>query len=197
MDTTRERLSRLAGAPSGAPRPKPAELSEVPAARQVHLDVREDIRQGREPFARIMAAVRTLGADQVLVLRAPFEPLPLYNVLGPRGLAHWTECRADDDWWVWFYRAADAQPADAAAVGAPAPARAAPGLDVRGLEPPQPMVRVLEALDRLAPGGTLEVIHDRRPVFLYPQLDARGFVHETDEPAPGVVRIRIRRPNDP
>ena len=30
-------------------------------------------------------------------------------------------------------------------------------------------------------------------MFLYPQLDERGFVHETDEPEPGLVRIRIRR----
>jgi uncharacterized protein (DUF2249 family) len=55
------------------------------------------------------------------------------------------------------------------------------------------MVRVLEALDALPPGATLEVIHDRRPMFLYPQLDRRSFAHETDEPEPGVVRIRIRR----
>jgi uncharacterized protein (DUF2249 family) len=66
-------------------------------------------------------------------------------------------------------------------------------LDVRDLEPPQPMVLVLERLDALQPGETLEVLHDRRPLFLYPQLDARGFVHETDEPAQGLVRIRIRR----
>ena len=69
-------------------------------------------------------------------------------------------------------------------------------LDVRGLEPPQPMVRVLEALDRLAPGAELEVRHDRRPLLLYPQLDARGYAHETDEPEPGLVRIRIRRSGD-
>jgi hypothetical protein len=31
-------------------------------------------------------------------------------------------------------------------------------------------------------------------MFLYPQLDARGFLHETDEPEPGLVRIVIRRP---
>ena len=66
-------------------------------------------------------------------------------------------------------------------------------LDVRGLEPPQPMVRVLEVAAHLAPGAELEVRHDRRPVFLYPQLEQRGFVHETDEPEPGLVRIRIRR----
>jgi len=37
------------------------------------------------------------------------------------------------------------------------------------------------------------VIHDRRPLFLYPQLGAQGFAHETEEPAPGLVRILIRR----
>lgn len=66
-------------------------------------------------------------------------------------------------------------------------------LDVRGLEPPQPMLRVLECVASLAPGETLTVIHDRRPIFLYPQLDQRGLSHETDEPAAGVVRIRITR----
>jgi len=52
---------------------------------------------------------------------------------------------------------------------------------------------VLEAIDRLAPGGELEVRHERRPMFLYPQLDERGFAYETDEPEPGLVRIVIRR----
>jgi uncharacterized protein (DUF2249 family) len=173
------------------PEARPRALTEVAEARRVHLDVREDIRQGREPIARIMAAVKALGGDQVLVLRAPFEPIPLYNALGKRGFAHWTERRAPDDWSVWFYR--DAAPR---AEPTPAPATAAPRgavLDVRGLEPPLPMVRVLEEIDRLGPGALLEVLHDRRPMFLYPQLDDRGFVHETDEPEPGLVRIRIRR----
>ena len=74
---------------------------------------------------------------------------------------------------------------------------AATVIDVRGLEPPQPMVRVLDALDELGPASRLVVLHDRRPVFLYPQLDDRGFVHETDEPEPGVVRIVIRRAEVP
>jgi uncharacterized protein (DUF2249 family) len=163
----------------------------VPEAGRVHLDVRDDIRQGREPFARIMAAVKALGPGHVLVLRAPFEPIPLYDVLGKRGFARWTECHASDDWSVWFYR-------DPTSRVEPTPPPASPAgrrvvLDVRGLEPPQPMVRVLEEIDRLGPGGELEVRHDRRPMFLYPQLDERGFIHETDEPEPGLVRILIRK----
>jgi uncharacterized protein (DUF2249 family) len=151
-------------------------------AGRVLVDVREDIRRGAEPLARILAAVEALGADQVMVLRAPFEPVPLYRVLAERGFAHSTERRGADDWWITFSR-------DPAAAAGP---RAT--LDVRGLEPPEPMVRVLESADRLAVGGELVVIHDRRPIFLYPQLEARGFAHETEEPEAGVVRIRIRRP---
>jgi uncharacterized protein (DUF2249 family) len=170
---------------------KPRALADVPEASRVQLDVRDDIRQGREPFARIMAAVKALGPDHVLVLRAPFEPVPLYDVLGKRGLAHWTERHAPDDWSVWFYRdtASRAEPTP------PPPTTAGRRivLDVRGLEPPQPMVRVLEEIDRLGPGAELEVHHDRRPLFLYPQLDERGFTHETDEPEPGLVRILIRK----
>lgn len=164
--------------------------SDIPTT-QVHLDVREDIRRGQEPFARIMAAVKALADDQALVLRAPFEPIPLYDVLGKRGFTHWTERRASDDWSVCFYRDAAARGKPTAAPATPAPRRVV--LDVRGLEPPQPMVRVLEEIDRLGPGAELEVRHDRRPVFLYPQLDERGFAHETDEPERGLVRILIRR----
>jgi uncharacterized protein (DUF2249 family) len=142
-----------------------------------------------------MGAVKALGPHDVLVLRAPFEPLPLYAVLGKRGFAHWTDCRAPDDWSVWFYRGEGtaAESPGQAGAGDAAPGPSTRVIDVRGLEPPQPMVRVLEQLDRLEPGQQLEVIHDRRPLFLYPQLDDRGFVHRTEEPEPGLVRIVIRR----
>jgi uncharacterized protein (DUF2249 family) len=129
------------------------------------------------------------------VLRTPFEPFPLYDVLGHRGLAHWTQRQAADDWSIWFYREAAAEAA-APTASAPGTVRGAFTMDVRGLEPPLPMVRVLERLDTLAEGAQLEVIHDRRPMFLYPLLDERGFGHETDAAEPGIVRIRItKRPS--
>jgi len=168
---------------------RPRALTDLPTCRQVHLDVREDIRRKQEPFARIMAAVNALQADQVLVLRAPFEPIPLYAVLGRRGLRHWAEPTAPDDWTVWFYRGDPVTPGTVTGTHDAAPTV----LDVRGLEPPQPMVRILDALGQLSAGECLEVHHDRRPLFLYPQLDERGFLYETDERAPGLVHIRIRR----
>jgi len=95
---------------------------DIPMA-QLHLDVREDIRRGQEPFARIMAAVKALADDQALVLRAPFEPIPLYEVLGKRGFVHWTERRASDDWSIWFYRDAAVRAEPTAVPATPAPRR--------------------------------------------------------------------------
>jgi len=172
----------------GGPGEMPGTLARVPEGRRVRLDVRDDIRRGEEPFTRIMTAVRELEGDQPLVLRVPFEPIPLYEVLGKRGFLHWTERRAADDWSVTFYRESRPSPAPAAPTASQGRV-----IDVRGLEPPQPMVTVLDAVDRLEPGVELEVHHDRRPTLLYPLLDERGYVHDTDEPEPGLVRIRIRR----
>lgn len=66
-------------------------------------------------------------------------------------------------------------------------------IDVHDLEPPQPMAVTRERIDTLADDEQLAVLHSRRPLFLSPLLEERGFVHETEERAPGLVRILIRR----
>ena len=52
-------------------------------------------------------------------------------------------------------------------------------LDTRGLEPPEPMVLILEALTTLPPGTNLQASTDRRPIHLYPLIEQRGFRAET------------------
>ena len=66
-------------------------------------------------------------------------------------------------------------------------------LDVRGLEPPQPMVRILEALTTLAPGAALRARTDRRPMHLYALLEERGF-RATTEPEPDGSFVTHIRP---
>ena len=66
-------------------------------------------------------------------------------------------------------------------------------LDVRGLEPPEPMIKVLEALNMLREGQTLIVEHHRRPMFLYAKLDERGYEHVTEDKGPDHFRITIRK----
>ena len=67
--------------------------------------MRDDMRVGREPFSRIMAAVSALEGDQGLRLRTIFEPVPLFAVLAKRGLLHESRQDAPDDWSAWFWRA--------------------------------------------------------------------------------------------
>jgi uncharacterized protein (DUF2249 family) len=50
-------------------------------------------------------------------------------------------------------------------------------LDVGGLEPPEPMVLILEALDRLEQRQRLRVLIDREPHPLYRVLERNGFAH--------------------
>lgn len=67
-------------------------------------------------------------------------------------------------------------------------------IDVRGLPPPDPMVAILRLIDS-GLAGTVIARLDREPVFLYPELEDRGWCYEL-VPSPardaGVV-LRITR----
>jgi TusA-related sulfurtransferase len=58
-------------------------------------------------------------------------------------------------------------------------------LDLRGLEPPQPMVKTLEAAGQLGRDEELFVITDRQPIHLLPLLAERGFRISTRRLADG------------
>jgi uncharacterized protein (DUF2249 family) len=66
-------------------------------------------------------------------------------------------------------------------------------LDVHGLEPPEPMVRILEAVTTLGPEDRLVVEHFREPVPLYAHLEAAGFAHEIVKLGESRYRLTIRR----
>ena len=66
-------------------------------------------------------------------------------------------------------------------------------VDARGLEPPQPMVRILEALSALSGEATVRARTDRRPIHLFPLLAERGFQAQTEEQSDGSFITHIRR----
>lgn len=178
------------------PAAAPDELGDGPT---LELDVREELRAGREPFSLIMAAKTRVPEGGTLALRTIFEPVPLYAVLSKQGFEHRTEKLADDDWIVRFHRTAtsEAGPFVDAGVGTPADpeddgADDVVVLDVRGLEPPEPMVRTLAALETLPADHTLVQINVKEPRFLLPQLAELGFVYEVREQASDLVRVFIR-----
>ncbi len=67
----REAAPRPDAEPQGppGPRPRPGELEALEADGTVHVDVRQDLREGREPFSCIMAARREVPAGGALVVR--------------------------------------------------------------------------------------------------------------------------------
>jgi uncharacterized protein (DUF2249 family) len=52
-------------------------------------------------------------------------------------------------------------------------------LDVRGLEAPEPLERILSQLDSLHSGEQLDVVHWREPLLLYPILERRAWQYKT------------------
>lgn len=68
------------------------------------VDARPILAVGDEPFETIMQAAATIRDDRVLVVYAPFEPIPLQGVLAEQGFDHVTEQLSDDTWRVRFKR---------------------------------------------------------------------------------------------
>lgn len=144
----------------------------------IDVDVRPILRAGGEPFSVIMAAIERLEPRQGLRLYATFKPVPLFAVMADKGFAHSEQPLAGGEWEVLFTPAetkTEQVPAVADPSGFDDWPEAAVKLDNRDLEPPEPMVRILAAADKLGPGETLSALLRREPVFLFPQLEKRGF----------------------
>ncbi len=67
------------------------------------------------------------------------------------------------------------------------------GIDVRGLQAPEPLVRILEAIDTLPPGSVLRVLHHREPFPLYASLQEEGYQYRAEFVAGGHIEITIWR----
>ncbi|WP_265111544.1 DUF2249 domain-containing protein [Halosolutus halophilus] len=72
-------------------------MTTNPAPAERTLDVREI---DGEPFDDIVAALESLGENDRLRLIAPFEPVPLFEVLEARGFTHESNRQEDDLWHV-------------------------------------------------------------------------------------------------
>lgn len=180
-------------------KPEPPWVGAATVARE--LDVRPFQKRGEEPFSAIMAAVREIPRGQVLLLRNTFEPVPLYDVLRQRGFEHWTRELGENDWEILFFNSGLSKRQQ---TGEAEAAREAPEaswdeptatltIDVSELVPPEPMIRILTALEELPDGASLLVHHVRRPMHLYPRLDELGYRHETRDLAPGKVEVLIEK----
>ena len=162
-----------------------------------HLDVRPLLASGQDPFAQVMSASAKVPSGGFLVVDAPFDPAPLRRVLAGKGFTSLGRQMGPGHWRICWRRE---EPAAVVVDNAPMPVRGpepwkaddGTHLDVRGLQPPEPMTRVLDLIDQ---GGfdSLVLHHDREPVLLYPMLVERGWSCLSAENLEGEVRIRLAR----
>ncbi|MHB2026141.1 MAG: DUF2249 domain-containing protein [Elusimicrobiota bacterium] len=64
-------------------------------------------------------------------------------------------------------------------------------IDLNGLEPPEPMIQILSALNDLGADDILEAVHFREPVPLYAHLEEAGFEHKIEQLGEARYRLSI------
>lgn len=160
----------------------------------LELDVRPILRDGGEPFGAIMGAVNSLAPGQRFKLLATFKPEPLFRVMASKGFGFDATQIEDGDWQVIFTPekpeliSGESVPEDPETWAEPSHY-----LDVADLDPPEPMVRILAKLEELDAGEVLFALLGREPLFLFPELTARGhaWVGDFDETG-NAYRLMVR-----
>ncbi len=163
----------------------------------VDLDVRPILIAGGEPFGEIMAAVEGLPPGHGLRLLASFKPVPLFAVMAKRGFDHAEREIGDGDWEVLFSPAGAAAapaPEPVAADGSNWPAPVGEAMDLRDLDPPEPMQKVMQAIEAADPGDVVSALLCRKPPILIPELETLGHEwHGGFEDGGESYRIFIRK----
>lgn len=163
------------------------------------LDVRPVIEGGKDPFNIIMKKIKELQAGNILKLINSFEPAPLITILSKHGFEYYVEHEGENVVNTFFHKN-DAN----ANISKPQINNAADWdevlkrfednlitVDVRHLEMPQPMLTILDALEKLPNKKALFVHHKRIPVFLLPELEERKFAYRINEINDGNVQMVI------
>jgi uncharacterized protein (DUF2249 family) len=64
-------------------------------------------------------------------------------------------------------------------------------LDLRGMQPPEPMERTLDALEQLLLGQQVRIVIDREPVPLFRILERNDYTYRCTQTSPGLFEIVI------
>lgn len=163
--------------------------ASAPSLEPLVLDVRPVFASGGSPCSMIDEAVGRLKPGQAFVLLVPFEPRPLYAKLGREGFTHRAEEAGDGSWRIEFQRSGSVAATSAhsscgcegKAAGTTVGSVGDISIDVRGLEPPEPLVKALEKVGQLQKGRKLVMRSDRKPLHLFTELENRGFTYDCNE----------------
>lgn len=161
-----------------------------------HFDVR--VIPCRQKHALIFARWTELPVGAHFVLINDHDPVPLYYQFAAQfpGAFNWEYLVAGPAEFQVKITRLSASP-ERPAIVPPAKivsAAVAGEVDARGLEPPEPMMRILAAVETLQPGATIRARTDRRPVHLHAELHARGVHYSSEQASDETWITTISRP---
>ena len=177
----------------------PAFFKSIKPEQITDFDVRPIMDAGKDPLTLIVDKVKSIPKGGILKIINSFEPTPLILLLKKQGFESFVDAIDDHLVETYFYKTGNAP------VVINEKENNAEGwdelikkftdkmqtVDVRHLEMPQPMMTILESIEKLPDGTALFVYHKRIPVFLLPELRERKFDYRIKEEAPNEVRLLI------
>lgn len=162
-----------------------------------HFDVR--VIPCRQKHALIFERWKLLPVGEHFVLINDHDPVPLYYQFAAQfpGAFSWEYLVAGpDEFRVKITRLA-ASPLAPSILPPVNPSTAGSlgksEIDARGLEPPEPMMRILAAVENLHAGATVLALTDRQPLHLHAELEARGIRYASKENSDGSWSTTLSR----
>lgn len=161
------------------------------------LDVRPVLAAGKDPLKEILDSVKKLKNSQTFLLINTFEPFPLIGLLGKKGFKSNVVKKGENLVYTYFYKeekvcAIEVNNSDKNFEEIKKQfEEKLYVLDVRELEMPGPMVKILDELESLSLDKALYVLHKKVPQFLFPELNSRGYSIVYKEEGPANVKLII------
>lgn len=159
------------------------------------LDVRPSLASGTDPLQLILQHIKLLQDNEILKIINTFEPVPLIGLLKKQGYEFFTAFTDGGIVETYFHKA-NQMPEKAEENNNQKNDDADwdqlikqfegkfEHIDVRDLEMPQPMLKIMDALESIPQDKALYVYHKKIPVFLLDELKDRQFeclMHELSE----------------
>jgi uncharacterized protein (DUF2249 family) len=182
------KITRLAATPVAGPAPRSTCGAVDP---QRVFDVRPI--SPRVKHTQIFQRWLDLPVGDYFVLLNDHDPVPLryqFEAQFPEAFSWEYLETGPDEFLVKIVKlAAVSMPGAAPRPVAPKPVTSTNGdveqIDARGLEPPEPLIRILVALEALPAGKRLRAVTDREPCHLFGEAEQRGFRHDCNEQPDG------------
>ncbi|HOA62726.1 MAG TPA: DUF2249 domain-containing protein [Verrucomicrobiota bacterium] len=150
-----------------------------------------------EPLSKVIWTASQLRPDQTLALITSFEPVLLMRIIASIGFLHESELTSGGAWNVSFYRSPVAlatEPDGPGARSGQSDSARAFDMDVRGLMPTPPLVKIVGALTQMPGPVELRILSTERLEELHCCPELEGLVAESVTLADGSHLTHIKSP---